>query len=124
MYIIIHALSSKYVSVHAAPPVTSPLTPHTGAAESAKPKLKHLQEEISKVSNDWQDIGFLLDIEEGQLIQIKSDNAGECNQCLLEVLRIWLSRVDPPPSWSDIAEALEILEHTELATNLRAKYCS
>ena len=100
--------------------------PHSGtptSAESAKPKLKDLQRELySRVANDWEDIGIQLDIEEGQLKQIKSDNAGECKKCLREMLRIWLSRVDPPPSWSDIAEALEVLEHAELATNIRSKY--
>ena len=101
--------------------------PHSGtptSAESAKPKLKDLQRELySRVANDWEDIGIQLDIEEGQLKQIKSDNAGECKKCLREMLRIWLSRVDPPPSWSDIAEALETLEYKDIATYLRTEYC-
>ena len=94
-------------------------------SESAQPKIKELQRELStKVANEWEDIGIQLDIEEGILKQIRTDNAGECRACLREMLRIWLSRVDPPPTWSAIAEAVEILGHEDIAKHLRTNYDS
>ena len=92
--------------------------------ESAIPKLRDLQKELyPRVANDWEDIGIQLDIEEGKLKRIKSDNAGDSKACLREMLRTWLSRVDPPPSWSAITEALDTLGHEFTAEHLRDKYC-
>jgi hypothetical protein len=83
------------------------------------PELKILLRELRRVAGEWEDIGIELDIKEGQLKQIKSDNAGECKACLREMLRAWLSRVAPPPSWSAMADALDSLGHQDIATHLR-----
>ena len=77
--------------------------------KSAIPELKVLLRELRRVANEWEDIGIELDIEEGRLMQIKSDNAGDSKACLREMLRVWLSRVAPPPSWSAMADALDTL---------------
>jgi hypothetical protein len=91
-------------------------------SESARPKLKDLQKELySRVANEWEDIGIQLELEEGQLRQIKY-NAGECKACLREMLRAWLSRVAPPPSWSAMADALDTLGHQDIASHLRTAY--
>ena len=89
----------------------------------AKPELKDLLKELySKAPNMWEDIGILLGINDGQLKQIRTDNAYDSRSCLREMLRTWLSTVDPPPSWSAIAEAVELLGNGNLATHLRSKY--
>ena len=90
-----------------------------------KPELKDLLKELyTKAADKWEDIGILLGIKDGQLKQIKSDNGNDSKTCLREMMRVWLSRVDPPPSWSAIAEALEFLGDEELATQLSSKYCN
>ena len=71
----------------------------------------------------WEDIGILLGIKDGQLKQIRSDNASDSRSCLREMLRNWLKRADPPPSWSAIAEATEFLGYEDLAAHLRSTYC-
>ena len=93
--------------------------------QSVKPKLKDLLEELyTKAAGKWEDIGISLEIEDGKLEQIKTDNASDSRSCLREMLRTWLSRVDPPPSWSAIAGALERLGDENLADHLRSKYCN
>lgn len=105
--------------------VSSTSSHHTTLAESAKPKLKDLHKELySKVADVWEDIGIQLEIGEGQLRQIKSDNPGNSNACLREVLRTWLSRVDSPPSWAAIADAIETLNFGDIASHLRTQYCT
>ena len=90
-----------------------------------KPTLKQLQQELyNKATNKWKDIGIQLDIDEGQLDEIKSDTSSDSRACLREMLIVWLRRVDPPPSWSAIAEAIDFLGDKELASHLRSKYCS
>ena len=92
--------------------------------KSAIPELKALLTELrGKVANEWEDVGIHLNIEDGQLKQIKMDNAGDSKACLREMLRVWLSRVAPPPSWSVMADALDTLGHQDIATHLRSSYC-
>ena len=76
----------------------------------------------NKVSNDWEYIGIQLDIDDGQLKQIKLDNPGDSKACLREMLRIWLKRVNPPPSWSEMVEALEIQGSEDIASQVKTKY--
>ena len=90
-----------------------------------QPELKDLVKELySKAADKWEDIGILLGIKDGQLKKIKTDNSSNSSSCLREMLRIWLSRVDPPPSWSAIAEAVGFLGDENLATHLRSQYCN
>ena len=97
--------------------------PH--AVTDDKPELKDLLRELlGKVANDWEDIGILLEIKDGQLKYIKSDNAGDSIACLREMLKVWLSRVAPPPSWSAMADALDTLGHEDIATHIRSTYCT
>ena len=88
-----------------------------------KPRLKDLLRELRVAASVWEDIGILLGIDDGQLKQIESDNASDIKACLREMLRVWLSRVDPPPSWSAIVEALKLLGEESLAAQLTGKYC-
>ena len=74
------------------------------------------------MANVWEDIGIQLDIDEGHLRQIKSDNSGDSRACLREILRIWLSHIDPPPSWSAMADAIETLGYHDIAAYLRMQY--
>ena len=90
---------------------------------SIKPELKDLLKELyTKASDMWEDIGILLGIKDGQLKQIRTDNVNDSRSCLREMLRTWLNRVDSPPSWSAITEAVEFLGDENLATHLRSKY--
>ena len=92
------------------------------SAESTKPKIKDLMKELKVAASDWEDVGIELELEDSYLKQIKSDNSGDCKVCLREMLRMWLSRVDPPPSWSAIVEALDNLGHEDIAHHIRTKY--
>ena len=77
----------------------------------------------NRVSNEWEDIGILLDVDDGLLRQIKTDNAGDSRACLREMLRAWLKRSNPPPTWSELKEALESQGNDDIASQIRAKYC-
>ena len=87
--------------------------------KSAIPELKVLLRELRRVANEWEDIGIELDIEEGQLRQINADKGGDSKACLCEMLRIWLSCVAPPPSWSAMADAIDTLGHQDIATQVK-----
>ena len=48
-------------------------------------------------------------MEKHVLDRIKSDEEG-VHDCLQEMLSEWLKRIDPPPSWKDIADAVEMVD--------------
>ena len=86
------------------------------------PTLKELQKELRSKAAEWEDIGIQLSVNDGQLKQLKSDNHGNSRACLREMLRVWLSRVRPAPSWSAIAEAIDVVGDEQLAEHLRLTY--
>ena len=47
------------------------------------------------------------------------------NDCLREMLKQWLTRTSPPPSWSGLVEALssEPVGEQELADEIHSQYC-
>ena len=71
---------------------------------------------------DWEDIGVELQVDDGELRQIKQDNINDSKSCLRELFRKWLTQTSPEPSWAAIAEALENLGHEDLARTIRSKY--
>jgi hypothetical protein len=88
-----------------------------------KPELKDLLRELyTRASNKWMNIGILLGIDPGILDAIKTAENHTPQDCLREMLRIWLKEVSPPPSWAAIADSVEVLGDQSLADQLRSKY--
>ena len=91
---------------------------------SLKPSLKLLMRNLKNIAAFWEDLGIELDVDDGKLKCIKTDNHGDCTSCLRELLRTWLNRVDPEPTWEAIAEAVENgTQYQEVASKIRAEYC-
>lgn len=42
--------------------------------------------------------------------------------CFYTMLKEWMKKVDPPPAWPTIIDAIDILGDVSLAENLRHKY--
>jgi hypothetical protein len=87
-----------------------------------KPELKDLLKELYTKASEWFNIGVLLGINTGILDAIKTAENHTPQNCLREMLRIWLNGVSPPPSWAAIADAVEVLTDQRLAEQLRTKY--
>ena len=88
------------------------------------PSLSDLLKELSPSASDkWEDIGIHLGLEDRKLKRIRSEHSSDTKTCLKEMLRLWIARVDPPPSWSAMIDSLMISEDEELASKLRREYC-
>jgi hypothetical protein len=71
----------------------------------------------------WENIGIMLEINDGELNRIKSDNAGDSKTCLREMFREWF-RKEPQPSWCALVNALEDLKSDQaFVQTLKSKYC-
>jgi hypothetical protein len=74
-----------------------------------KPKLSTCLKLLLPEAKHWHNIGSLLEISEQTLEQVETDYPGDCQQCVREMIKSWLKQVDPPPSWKDLAEAVQII---------------
>ena len=68
----------------------------------------------------WKTIGTLLGVSKPVLDKIKSDEEG-ANDRLQEMLSEWLKQIDPPPSWTALAAAVEAVDPSK-AMEIR-KHC-
>ena len=55
----------------------------------------------------WKDIGIELDLKVSDLDVISKTNHENINKCFSDMLTLWLKRVNPPPKWSAMVEALK-----------------
>ena len=76
------------------------------------------------MADKWNLIGIYLEIPEGQLNAIDAKHRGDPQKCLMAMLtESWLPRVSPPPTWEEIAEAVEFVGYPDVAQKLRDKFC-
>ena len=86
--------------------------------------LRELQERLFGVSNKWYDIGLQLRLNADTLDNIEG-NSGSTQHCLREMLKKWLRKVNPYPTWKAVVDALKsvVVGEETLAQQLEDKYC-
>ena len=87
--------------------------------------LKDVQEELIDVSNKWYNIGLQLNLQPGDLDNIKLTEHVDVRSCLCEMLKSWLKRVHPSPTWQLLVKALSSrsVSEADLAKRMKEKYC-
>ena len=73
----------------------------------------------------WYNCGLALGITAGTLDAVKKSNHGDCDDCFTEILKKWLQKARPSPSWISLCIALEdpSVGHHELAESLESQQC-
>ena len=56
-----------------------------------------LKELSLEISSDWEDVGLLLQLKQGDLAAIRSNHPSDCKKCFREMIKLWLKQIDPPP---------------------------
>ena len=79
-----------------------------------------LCKELWSISEEWKEVGLFLNLEEKKLKEVEKHGTTS-QSCMKEMLKVWLAREQPPPTWVAIIEVLDFLEHEELALTLRRK---
>ncbi len=74
------------------------------------------------VPDKWMDIGRFLEIEVARLEAIRLKCLNDPQQCLGAMLDVWLARLNPPPTWEALAEAVEFVGKGNVAQKIREKY--
>ena len=86
--------------------------------------LKEVQDKLFGVSNKWYDIGLQLLLSANDLDSIEA-NSNSTQHCLREMLKRWLRRVNPHPTWKAVVDALKsvVVGEETLAQQLEDEYC-
>ena len=85
--------------------------------------LSKVRNEVFSAAAKWYDIGLELGVSADDLDTIKKAN-DDPKECLREMLRQWLPKVDPQPSWEALVAALRIpaVNYATLAHEIELKY--
>ena len=88
-----------------------------------KPDPKDLMDALyHTVADKWEHIGIYLHLPMATLRTIAVEHQQDPHKCLIGMLEVWLKRVNPPPTWSAIIEAVEFLGEGQLGRELKQKY--
>ena len=77
---------------------------------------------VFPLAAEWKNIGLFLGISDSTLDMIACDNA-KVNDCLREMLSVWLKRVSPQPTWETLADEVESFDE-RIADKIRKTYCT
>ena len=69
------------------------------------------------LASEWENIGLCLGLSNFEE-SIKA-LAQTAPSCLRETLKLWLNRVGPPPTWNELAEAVEPFD-SDIAAKIKA----
>lgn len=74
-----------------------------------RPELRQVFRKTLPISNKWRDIGTILGLSNGVLEGIKADES-DMDGRLRAMLTEWLKQVHPPPTWAQLANAVELFD--------------
>ena len=88
--------------------------------QGAELSLKNSYRRLLPLAHDWCNIGILLNLEDHCLKNIKYSHYNHSLQDCLWEMSEWHKRVDPPPSWEELAGAVELTDQG-IARKIRKK---
>ena len=95
---------------------TTTTTPSYGSKKTIKlsevPTLPDAFRVLHSLAYDWQNIGVLLKLENNSLKEIDLCCNSRPQDCLREMLNLWLMNAVIPPTWEELAEAVEPTDQT------------
>ena len=94
-----------------------------GHEQAEPPALRDLLKEINKIASKWYNLGIMLGLDDGKLDVVKADHGWSCEDCLREMLKIWLKQIKHPPSWLALAKAVEEVDEPKLAKEIKDRRC-
>ena len=88
--------------------------------------LADVRSVLFSIRHRWYMLGSFLKISSGTLDSIKSQCKNDPSDCLLEMIKTWLSQNEPLPTWENLVHVLSSASicESELAAKICTKYCS
>ena len=87
--------------------------------------LGDIYEEIFEAHPKWYFIGLRLKLSVNTLDGIEAQYGSDLVKCFCEMLKKWLTRIDPPPTWKALNEALssQSVDKAQLALKVMGNHC-
>ena len=101
------------------------ITESTGKSERLTiDDLNKVKKALLSARVEWEKIGLELEISAADLESIKNANRGNPDDCFIEMLKKFLKKGKPKPTWELLATTLEAegIEYGALAEEVREKY--
>ena len=82
--------------------------------------LRIVQKAVWDARSKWYDVGVELLVSPDTLDAIKENERYVCESCFREMLKEWLRRTEPRPTWTELAKALKspVIGYGHLADEL------
>ena len=77
--------------------------------------------QLHDTSEEWRSLGAALGISPHRLDDV-GNQCGAPDQCLVEVLDVWLREHQSRPTWGEVAEALDRIGWSRLAEGIKRVY--
>ena len=90
---------------------------HAGAKYLEKRHLPTIFKLLIPLASEWENIALCLEL--GNFEDLIDAPRTEAS-CLREILKSWLSRVDPPPTWEELAKAVDPFD-SNIAAKIRSR---
>ena len=86
--------------------------------------LKKVLSSVWEARTEWFHIGIQLDMKTSDLKVIKKDY-DDAGLCFTEMLSAWLKRMNPPPTWETLVDALKspTVGYEQLADTIQKTHC-
>ena len=87
--------------------------------------LSVVLEELFAIRSHWNPMGLKLGLKVDTLDAIKQQCCGDPRDCFQEMLKNYLKKTNPLPSWRSLIEALKspTVDQPQLAKKLEKQYC-
>ncbi len=85
--------------------------------------IRKVYTELKLLASRWYQIGIFLDMEPGTLDTIKTNNPNDVEVCLMCMIKEWLNRINPRPTWEKLVEATKDINERK-SEDIRLKYCT
>jgi hypothetical protein len=88
--------------------------------------LATLVNELNEVRDKWYHLGVQLNMKTSDLNAIRSQYMNNPDDCLLEMLCVWLTKLPSPPTWQTVVDALSApaVRRPDVAQRVRQTYLS
>ena len=70
--------------------------------------LRAVQLAVWDARSKWYDLGVGLSLSPDTLDAIEENKRGVCDPCFREMLKVWLRRPEPRPTWRELAATLRL----------------
>ncbi len=77
--------------------------------------------ELKLFAGKWNQIGILLDMDPGTLEIIDINNPHDAIGCIICMIKEWLNRINPRPTWEKLVEATKVFNEKK-SEEIRLKY--